>query len=230
MPGISGMRYGDEVATTTASGASWRMSCSSTSVFSLTSTSDFSIMAVKWLKICMTSSHPPLLIMAASLMRPPKAPAFSYKVTSCPRSESVHAHSMPAGPPPTTITRFFFATGLAASWRSWPKVGFTRQMRGCVTGSSQLAQRVQRMISSIRPSSTLRANHGSAHSVRPSAMTSASPASSTRSAKFSSMRPAVMTGTSTASLIRRATAVHRPTPRYSSMKGSMNGSGSGYGK
>ena len=47
IPGMSGMKYGDEFATTTASGATLRMRRSSTSVFRLTLTSDFSIMVVR---------------------------------------------------------------------------------------------------------------------------------------------------------------------------------------
>jgi hypothetical protein len=114
----------------------------------------------------------------ASYKRPPSLPAFSQSVTACPRSHSVRAAVMPAGPPPMTSTFFFLrARGISRYLTSRPAWGLTAQRSWApILGPRrQSRQRRHGLISSALPSLALVTRSWSAMSARAMATISALP-------------------------------------------------------
>ena len=148
----------------------------------------------------------------ARLNWPPISPAASNSVTAWPRSAAVVAQARPAGPAPTTATRFGCAAGATANSASRHAAGLTRHE--AVRFSKMWSRHawlhaMHVLISSARPAIALFTNSASARNGRAIDTMSASPRASTLSATAGSlMRLVVTSGTRTLPLRRRVTQVN----------------------
>ncbi len=147
----------------------------------------------------------------ARLNCPPISPAASNSVTACPRSAAVVAHARPAGPAPTTATRFGAVARATANSASRHAAGLTRHdaARFSKMWSRQAwLHAMQVLISSARPSTAFLTNSASARNGRAIDTMSASPRASTASATAGSLiRLVVTSGTRTLPLSRPVTHV-----------------------
>lgn len=140
--------------------------------------------------------------LRATFSWPPISSAASNSVTSCPRSDAETAHARPAGPAPTTATRFTVRVGDRVSSVSWQARGLTRQevTLPLKTWSRQAwLQPMQVLIASARPSAALATKSGSARNGRAIDTMSARPEARISSATSGVlMRLLVTNGTETA--------------------------------
>ena len=143
---------------------------------------------------------------------PPGSSSFSIRVTWCPLAAQAQAAYRPAGPPPTTATRFGTAAGVNSLSR--PAQGFSAQVMGLpanMLGTQPSRQPMQGVSSSSFPRRALFGSSGSAMLCRPKAMMSARPCFTRSSAYCGSVkRPTAMTGTVTARLISLTSGALKP--------------------
>ncbi len=132
-------------------------------------------------------------------------------MTAWPRSAAETAQARPAGPAPTTATRFFSLVGESTSSVSWQARGLTRQVVILplkVWSRQAWLQPMQVLMVSGRPASALATKSASARKGRARETRSARPSARISSA-FSGvlMRLLVTSGTETAPMSRLVTQV-----------------------
>ncbi|MBA7683953.1 hypothetical protein ES703_92341 [subsurface metagenome] len=129
---------------------------------------------------------------------PPKRSLSSTRVTSWPLSAAVLAASMPAIPPPITITFFFVAAGVILKAASLPTAGFTSHRKGLpwpILLVQPSLPNMQGLMSSTLLLASLLASSGSASRPRPKAIRSALPSCSALSLISILSAPTAMIGT-----------------------------------
>ncbi len=142
----------------------------------------------------------------ARLNCPPISASLSNSVTAWPASAALVAQARPAGPAPTTATRFLRAARFSTISVSWHARGLTRHEAICrvkIWSRQAWLQAMQVLISSARPSCALTTKSASARNGRAIDTMSPSPRASTSSATAGSLMRLVATSGIVTSPFRR---------------------------
>ena len=150
----------------------------------------------------------------AGIRLPPRWPLFSHRVTVWPRLAAQRAASMPATPPPTTRTDFFFPAGTVPKVASRAAWGFTAQpVRRPIFKAPMhpWLQPMQGRISWGHPMATFRGKSGSAREARPRTTPSIFPSAMAWAARAGSfIRPPQRMGIFTCSFTAADRGITRP--------------------